>query len=88
MGVVLEQVREDGTHVPVLYWSRRPTSPVDSEGERIVCAMRKSLGHIGLQPVVVCTNHQWAAELVLRACGHPLGTCGKASPLAGFVRQV
>ena len=65
VGAVLEQVRDDGTHVPVAYWSR-----ILAEGQRqtwgareketyaIVCALRKWSGHIGLQPVVVCTDHQ------------------------------
>ena len=65
VGAVLEQVRDDGTHVPVAFWSR-----ILAEGQRrtwtarekktyaIVCALRKWSGHIGLQPVVVCTDHQ------------------------------
>ena len=62
VGAVLEQVRNDGSHVPLAFWSRIP-----AEGQRrtwtarkketyaIVCALRKWSGHIGLQPVVVCT---------------------------------
>ena len=65
VGAVLEQVRDDGTHGPVAFWSR-----ILAEGQRrtwtarkketygIVCALRKWSGHIGLQPVVVCTDHQ------------------------------
>ena len=65
VGAVLEQVRCDGTQYPVAFWSR-----VLAEGQRwtwtareketyaIVCALRKWSGHIGLQPVVVCTDHQ------------------------------
>ena len=65
VGAVLEQVRDDGSHVPVAFWSR-----ILTEGQRqtwiareketyaIVCALRKWSGHIGLQPVVVCTDHQ------------------------------
>ena len=65
VGTVLEQVRCDGTHVPVAFWRR-----VLVEGQRwtwtareketyaIVCALRKRSGDMGLQPVVVCTDHQ------------------------------
>ena len=65
VGLLLEQVRCNRTHVPVALWSR-----VLAEGQRrtwtarekvtyaIVCALRKWSGHIGLQPVVVCTDHQ------------------------------
>ena len=65
VGAVLEQIRDDGSHVPVAFWSR-----ILAEGQRgtwtareketyaIVCALRKWSGHIGLQPVVVCTDHQ------------------------------
>ena len=65
VGAVLEQVRDDRSHVPVAFWSR-----ILAEGERrtwnarekemyaIVCALRKWSGHIGLQPVVVCRDHQ------------------------------
>ena len=65
VGAVLEQFWCDGTHVPLAFWSR-----VLAEGERrtwttreretyaIVCALRKWSGHIGLQRVVVCTDHQ------------------------------
>ena len=65
VGAVLEQVRDDGSHVPVAFWSR-----ILAEGQRqtwaareketyaIVCAPKKWSGHIGLQLVVVCTDHQ------------------------------
>ena len=65
VGAVLEQVRGDGTHVPVAFWSRvlaegqcRTWTAREKETYAIVCALRKWSGHIGLQPVVVCTDHQ------------------------------
>ena len=65
VGVVLEQVGDDGTHVPVAFRSRvlaagqRWTwTPREKETYAIICALRKWAGHIGLQPVVVCTDHQ------------------------------
>ena len=65
VGAVLEQVRDDGTHVPVAFLSRilaegqrRPWTAREKETYAIVCALRKWSGHIGLQPVVVCTDHQ------------------------------
>ena len=75
MGAVLEQVREDGSPVAVAFPSR-----VLAEGQRrtwtarekgtyaIICALRKWSGPIGLQPIVVCTDHQslqsWHKEQV------------------------
>ena len=65
VGAVLEQVRCDGTHVPVAFWSRvlaegqrRTWTAREKETYAIVCALWKWSGHIGLQPVVVCTDHQ------------------------------
>ena len=65
VGAVLEQVEDDGTHVPVAFWSRvlapgqrRTWTPREKETYAIICALRKWAGHIGLQPVVVCTDHQ------------------------------
>ena len=65
VGAVLEQVREDGSHVPVAIWSRglaegqRRTWTAREKGTyAIICASRKWSGHIGLQPIVVCTDHQ------------------------------
>ena len=65
VGAVLEQVRDDGSHVPVAVWSqilaegqRRTWTAREEETYAIVCALRKWSGHIRLQPVVVCTDHQ------------------------------
>ena len=65
VGAVLEQVRDDGTHVPVAFWSRilaerqrRTWTAREKETYAIGCALGKWSGHIGLQPVVVCTDHQ------------------------------
>ena len=65
VGAVLEQIRDDGSHVPVAFWSRilaegqrRTWTAREKETYAIVCALRKCSGHIGWQPVVVCTNHQ------------------------------
>ena len=65
VGAVLEQIRDDGSHVPVAFWSRilaegqrRTWNAREKETYAIVCALRKWSGHIGLQPVVVCTDHQ------------------------------
>ena len=37
---------------------RRTCTPREKEGYAILCALRKWAGHIGLQPVTVCTDHQ------------------------------
>ena len=65
VGAVLEQIRDDGSNVPVAFWSwilaegqRRTWTAREKETYAIVCALRKWSGHIGLQPVVVCTGHQ------------------------------
>ena len=65
LGAVLKQVRCDGTHVPVAFWSRvlaegqRPMwTAREKETYAIVRALWKLSGHIGFQPVVVCTDHQ------------------------------
>ena len=91
VGAVLEEVRDDGSHVPVAFWSRilaegqhRTWTTREEETYAIVCALRKWSGHIGLQPVVVCTDHQslqsWHKEHV--------GTGGKEGPVARDFRQV
>ena len=65
VGAVLEQIRDDGSHVPVAFWSRilaegrrRTWTAREKETYAIVCALTKWSGHMGLQPVVVCTDHQ------------------------------
>ena len=65
LGAVVEQVREHGSHVPVALWSRvlkkgqrRTWTARGKEMYDIICALRKWFGHIGLQPIVVCTDHQ------------------------------
>ena len=65
VGAVLEHVQEDGSRVPVAFWrrvlaagQRRTWTPREKEAYTIVCALRKLAGHIGLQPVTVCTDHQ------------------------------
>ena len=65
VGASLEQFRDDGVHVPVAFWSRilaegqrRTWTAREKETYAIVCALRKWSGHIGIQSVVVCTDHQ------------------------------
>ena len=65
VGAVLEQVRCDRTHASVAFWTgvlaegqRRSWTAREKKTYAIVCALRKWSGHIGLQPVVVCTEHQ------------------------------
>ena len=62
---VLEQVLDDGRHVPVAFWSRvlaegqrRTWTPREKEAYAIVMALRKWAGYIALHPVTVCTDHQ------------------------------
>ena len=65
VGAVLEQVLDDGRHVPVAFWSRvlaegqrRTWTPGEKEVYAIVMALRKWAGYIALHPVTVCTDHQ------------------------------
>ena len=65
VGAVLGKVREDSSHVPVAFWSRvlaegqrRNWTAREKETFAIICALRKWSGHVGLQPIVVCTDHQ------------------------------
>ena len=80
VGAVLEQIRDDGSHVPVAFWSRIPAegqhrtwTAREKETYAIVCSLRNWSGHIGLQPVVVCTDHQslqsWHKEHVNTSSG-------------------
>ena len=75
VGAALEQVKDDGTNVPVAFWSRvlapgqrRTWTPREKETYTIICALCKWAGHIGVRPVVVCTDHQslqsWHTEHV------------------------
>ena len=65
VGAVLEQVLDDGRHVPVAFWSRvlaegqrRTWTPREKEAYAIVMALRKWARYIALHPVTVCTDHQ------------------------------
>ena len=65
VGAVLEQVLDNGRHVPVAFWSRvlaegqrRTWTPQEKEAYAIVMALRKWAGNIALHPVTVCTDHQ------------------------------
>ena len=65
LGAVLEQSDEKGNHYPVAFWSRvlspsqrKSWTPRTKEAYAIVSAFCKWGGHIGVQPVCVCTDHQ------------------------------
>ena len=62
---VLEQVLDNGRHVPVAFWTRvlaegqrRMWTPREKEAYAIVMALTKWAGYIALPPVTVCTDHQ------------------------------
>ena len=87
VGAVLKQVREDGSHVPVAFWSR-----VLAEGQRrtwtvrekatyaIICSVRKWSGHIGLQPILVCTDHQSLQSWHKEHVDNPSGPAARRAP--------
>ena len=84
VGAVLEQVRDDGSHVPVAFWSRilaegqrRTWTAREKETYAIVCALRKWSGHIGLQPLVVCTDHQSLQSWHKEHADGPLGRAAR-----------
>ena len=81
---VHEQVRCDGTHVPVASWSRvlaecqrRTWTAREKETYFIVCELQKWSGHIGLQPVVVCTDHQSLQSWHNEHVGTPSGPAAR-----------
>ena len=62
---VLEQVLEDGRHLPVAFSSRvqaeglrRTWTPREKEAYAIVMALRKWARYIALHPATVCTDHE------------------------------
>ena len=68
----------------MVFWSRilaegqrRTWTAREKETYAIVCALRKWSGHIGLQPVVVCTDHQSLCKGKLRTGQNKVGFfCG------------
>ena len=65
IGAVLEQVLDDGRHVPVAFWSRglaigqrRTGTPREKEAYAIVMALRKWAGYIALRRITVFTDQQ------------------------------
>ena len=65
IGAVLEQMLDDGRHLPVAFRSRvlaegqrRTSTPREKEAYAIVMALRKWAGYIALPPVTTCTDHQ------------------------------
>ena len=65
IGTVLEQVLEDGRHVPVAFWSRDPAecktrkwTPREKEADAFIMTLRMWAGYIALHPVTICTDYQ------------------------------
>ena len=61
VGAVLEQVREDDSHVPVPFLAgeqHRSWTAREEGTYAIICASHKWSRHIGLQRIVVCNAHQ------------------------------
>ena len=65
IGAVLQQVLDDGRHVPMVFWNQvlaecqPPTfTPREKEAYAIIMALRNWAAYIALHPVRVCTDHQ------------------------------
>ena len=80
MGAVLERNDEKANHYPVAFWSRVLTPSERKSWTRsteeacaIKSALRQWAGHIGLQPVCVCTDRpslrNWHTDCVLTPSG-------------------
>ena len=82
IGAVLEQI-QNGERVPVAFFSRKLTgsqkgwSPREQETYAIVAALRKWAGWIGLQPVVVLTDHKALESWVTEHVDTPSGPAGR-----------
>ena len=82
IGAVLEQV-QGGKRVPLAFFSRKLTgsqtrwSPREQETYAIVAALRKWSGWIGVQPVVVLTDHKALESWVTEHVDTPSGPAGR-----------
>ena len=94
-GVVLEQVLNDGRHVPGAFWrrvlaegQRLKLKPREKEASATVMALRKMPGYIALHPVTVYTDHQslqlWHNEHVETPSGPASGRAKWHETLAEF----
>ena len=89
---VLEQVRCDGTHVPVCFWSqvlaegqRRMWYAVEREGKGDLChrvCAPEMVGPHQTSTRAGMYGSSITSALAQGACGYPLGSSDKASPMA------
>jgi hypothetical protein len=92
VGAVLEQCHE-GQWVPVGFFSRKLTSsqknwsPREQETYAIVASLHKWAGWIGLQPVVVLTDHQSLREWQTEHVDTPSGPRGRRARWHGILSQ-
>ena len=89
VGAVLEQIRDDRSHVPVAFWSRilaegqrRTWTAREKETYAIVCALKKVVGPHRIATGGGLYGPSVLAELAQGARRHPLGTGGKEGPMA------
>ena len=81
---ILEQVLDNGRHVPAFFWSRllaegqrRTWTPRETEAHAIVMALRKRARYIALHQVTVCTNHQTLQFRHKEHVGTPAGAASR-----------
>ena len=93
IGAVLEQEKE-GKWVPVGFFSRKLAksqlnwTPREKETYAVVCALRKWSGWIGLQPVLITTDHKSLEDWVKEKVDTPSGPAARQSPMARDFLQV
>ena len=82
VGAVLEQER-DGVWVPVGFFSRKlggaqlNWTPREKETYAIVCLLQKFAGWIGLQPVLITSDHKSLEDWVHEKIDTPSGPAGR-----------
>ena len=86
MGAILEQTDEKENHYPGAVWSRVLTpsqgkswTPRTKEADAIVSTLCKWVGHIGLQPVCVSTDHQSLRKWHTQCVDTPSGPAARVA---------
>ena len=75
-----------GNHYPIAFWfrvltpsQRRSWHPRTTEADAILSAPCKWGGHIGLQRVCICTDHQSLSDCLTECVNTPFGAAARAA---------